>query len=76
MTAKRNLGKYESTDPSFSTTREAKLLRALIEAVESGDLQAFATACRDYDQVMKLDNWKTTILLKIKKTIDDEPGLT
>lgn len=68
--------KYESLDPAFMTTREAKFLSALIEAVEGGDLQGFATACRDYDQIMKLDNWKTTILLKVKKTIDEEPGLT
>ncbi|KAL5495409.1 SEC17 [Sanghuangporus weigelae] len=76
VTARRNLQKYDTLDPSFMTTREAKLLTALIEAVEGSDLEAFATACRDYDQVMRLDNWKTTILLKIKKTIDEEPGLT
>lgn len=76
VTAKRDLDRHDSLDPGFSMTRESKFLRALIEAVESGDGQAFATACREYDQVMKLDNWKTTILLKIKKTIDEEPGLT
>lgn len=68
--------RYISLDPSFATTREAKLLNALVEAVEGADVQAFATACRDYDQIMKLDNWKTGILLKIKKTIDEEPALT
>ena len=76
MTAKRNMERYVSLDPAFSTKREAKLLNALIESVEAGDVQGFATACRDYDQIMKLDNWKTGILLKIKKTIDEEPGLT
>ncbi|KAI5121263.1 hypothetical protein M0805_002308 [Coniferiporia weirii] len=76
VTAKRNMDNYRRSDPSFTSTREAKLLSALIEAVESGDLEAFATACRDYDQITRLDNWKTTILLKIKKTIDEEPGLT
>ena len=76
MTAKRNLERYIATDPAFQTTRECKFLRALIEAVENGDVQAFSTACMDYDQIMKLDNWKTGILLKIKKTLDEEPGLT
>ncbi|EJD04098.1 vesicular-fusion protein SEC17 [Fomitiporia mediterranea MF3/22] len=76
VTAKRNLDRYESLDPGFSTRLEGKFLRKLIEAVESADVQAFSTACKDYDEVMKLDAWKTAILLKVKKTIDEEPGLT
>ena len=60
-------------------TREAKFLGALIDVVEQSDLEGFSTACRDFDQVSKLDNWKTQILLKIKETIneslDEGPGL-
>ncbi|THH11205.1 hypothetical protein EW145_g800 [Phellinidium pouzarii] len=77
VTAKRNMERYANLDSTFSGTREAKLLSALIEAVESGDSEAFATACRDYDQITKLDNWKIAILMKAKKTIgEDEPSLT
>ena len=63
-------------DSTFASTREHKFLTELILAVEGGDAQAFATACASYDQITKLDNWKTNILLKVKKTIDDEPALT
>ncbi|TDL28635.1 vesicular-fusion protein SEC17 [Rickenella mellea] len=76
VTAKRNMSKYASLDVSFPTTREAKFINALIEAVEAGDQESFTAACVDFDKVMKLDNWKTSILLKIKKNIDEEPSLT
>jgi alpha-soluble NSF attachment protein len=49
---------------------------ALIEAVEAGDTEAFTSAVVEFDQVTKLDNWKTNILLKIKRSIQDEMALT
>ncbi|OCH96094.1 vesicular-fusion protein SEC17 [Obba rivulosa] len=76
ITAKRNLGKYSSLDTTFSSTREAKFVNILIEAVESGDTEKFTGAVFEFDQITKLDNWKTNILLKIKRGIQEEPGLT
>jgi alpha-soluble NSF attachment protein len=61
---------------TFPSTREAKFAQALIDAVKAGDQDAFGVVVFEFDQVSRLDNWKTTILLKIKKSIDDEPGLT
>lgn len=58
------------------STREAKFLNALLEAVEAGDQEAFTGAVVEFDQVTKLDNWKTGILLKIKRGIEEEPTLT
>ncbi|KAG8892834.1 vesicular-fusion protein S17 [Tulasnella sp. 403] len=75
VTARRNYGRYSARDVTFPSTREAKFLNALIEAVEAGDQEAFTGAVVEYDQITKLDNWKTSILLKIKKGIQDEPGL-
>lgn len=76
VTAKRNLTKYSTQDATFSSTREAKFVQALIEAVEAGDTEAYTGAVVEFDQVTKLDNWKTNILLKIKRSIGDEMGLT
>ena len=76
VTAKRNIEKYTALDTTFPSTREAKFVNALIENVEAGDMKGFTTACVEFDQVSRLDNWKTNILLKIKKTVDEEPGLT
>jgi len=75
VTARRNMQRYIGQDPSFASTREAKFINVLIDAVDSGDVDTFTGAVYDFDQVVKLDNWKTDILLKIKRGIQ-EPGLT
>ncbi|KZT02645.1 vesicular-fusion protein SEC17 [Laetiporus sulphureus 93-53] len=76
VTAKRNLSKYASLDTTFSSTREAKFISVLVDAMEAGDTETFTAAVFEYDQITKLDNWKTNILLKVKRCIQEEPGLT
>ena len=76
VTAQRNTTKYSTQDTTFSSTREAKFVQALTEAVEAGDTEAFTAAAVEFDQVTKLDNWKTNILLKIKRSIQEEITLT
>jgi len=73
VTFKRNLMKYGNQDNTFPSTREAKFLSALAEAVETGDMEAFTGAVVEFDSVTKLDNWKTAILLKIKRQLE-RPG--
>ncbi|KAI0094826.1 TPR-like protein [Irpex rosettiformis] len=75
VTTKRNLTKYSSLDTTFSSTREAKFVNVLIEALEAGDQEMFTGAVYEFDQVTKLDNWKTNILLKIKRGIQEEPSV-
>jgi len=72
---RRNITRYSSQDTTFSSTRECKFLGFLVDALEAGDQEAFTAAVVEYDQIMKLDNWKTSILLKIKRTIADEPSM-
>lgn len=67
--------KYCNQDVTFSSTREAKFVNVLIEAVEGGDGEAFTAAVFEFDQVTKLDNWKTNILLKIKRSFQEEVTL-
>ncbi|KAF8971354.1 vesicular-fusion protein SEC17 [Flammula alnicola] len=76
VTAKRNMQKYTIQDVAFASTREAKFINALLEAFEAGDVEAFTGAVFEFDQVTKLDNWKTNILLKIKREFGDEVRLT
>jgi alpha-soluble NSF attachment protein len=76
VTAKRNMTKYCTQDATFASTREAKFVKILTEAIEAGDNEAFTGAIVEFDQVTKLDNWKTSILLKIKRSIQEEGGLT
>jgi alpha-soluble NSF attachment protein len=72
---KRNMGRYATLDTSFPSTREAKFVNALLDAINSGDPDQYTAIVGDYDQVTPLDNWKTSILLKIKKQLDEEPDL-
>ena len=69
------MDRYASLDNTFPSTREEKFINALLEAVAAGEQEQYTAAVIEYDQVTKLDNWKTNILLKIKRTIDDEPDL-
>ena len=67
--------KYSTQDATFPSTREAKFVNALIDAVQAGDVEAFTGAVVEYDQITKLDNWKTNILLKVKRNIQEEPSI-
>jgi alpha-soluble NSF attachment protein len=68
--ARRNLSRYATLDTTFPSTREAKFVNALTEAAQAGDLETFQGAVFEFDQVTKLDNWKTAILLKIKRKLE------
>lgn len=72
VTARRNLQKYATQDVTFPSTRESKFITILTDAVEQGDEEAFTAAVVEFDQVTKLDNWKTAILLKIKRGIENQ----
>ncbi|KAH7122362.1 alpha-soluble NSF attachment protein [Dendryphion nanum] len=66
------LDKYRDLDPSFTQQREHQLLTDLAAAVEEGDQEAFADKLYQFDQMSKLDKWKTTLLLRIKNTIEEK----
>ncbi|EEQ87578.1 hypothetical protein RJZ56_001384 [Blastomyces dermatitidis] len=69
----RALQNYRDLDNSFTATREHMLLVDLAQAVEQGDAESFGDKLFQYDQLSKLDKWKTAILLRIKNNIE-EPG--
>ncbi|KAG9228519.1 soluble NSF attachment protein [Amylocarpus encephaloides] len=72
VTTNRALEKYRDMDPTFPSTREHQLLVDLYEAIEQGDQEIFADKLFQYDQISKLDKWKTTILLRIKNAIEEK----
>lgn len=72
--AEQALQRYEGVDYTFGESREGKFARELIDCVNNRDTEAFGTACFEYDRISKLDPWKTSILVKVKKTIDDGGG--
>ena len=72
IAATQAMQRYESLDYTFGDSREGKFARALIDCVEGFDPEGFATACFEYDRVSKLDPWKTSMLVRVKQTIDDD----
>uniref|UniRef100_A0AAR2J682 N-ethylmaleimide-sensitive factor attachment protein, beta a n=1 Tax=Pygocentrus nattereri TaxID=42514 RepID=A0AAR2J682_PYGNA len=74
LNAKLAIEKYESMFPAFSDSRECKLLKKLLEAHEEQNSEAFTEAVKEFDSISRLDQWQTTMLLRIKKTIQGDGG--
>ncbi|KAH9809903.1 hypothetical protein DFH28DRAFT_513414 [Melampsora americana] len=75
VSTKRALENYVELDPNFTQQREYKFLLSIIDSVESGDQESYTNHVAEFDAMLKLDPWKTSILLKIKRSIQEEPGL-
>lgn len=75
LNATHALSKYDEMYPSFSGCREYKLVQNLVAKLEDQDVDGFTQAVADYDSIVRLDQWYTTLLLRVKKTIQGESGL-
>ncbi len=73
--AENAMSRYSSLDFSLRESREGKFAEDLITAVNAFDSEGFATACYEYDRISKLDPWKTTILLSVRKSVEGEGDL-
>lgn len=49
--------------------------KQLVAAVEENNIENFTNVVKDYDSISRLDNWCTTLLLRVKKAINEEPDL-
>ncbi|KAL1936172.1 hypothetical protein VTP01DRAFT_306 [Rhizomucor pusillus] len=72
---KRAIEKYCSMDVTFESTREYQFLQDILTCVEGGEVELFTQKVYEYDRIVRLDQWKTSILLRIKKLIVEEPSL-
>ncbi|CAA0808004.1 Alpha-soluble NSF attachment protein 2 [Striga hermonthica] len=63
------LEKYQELDPTFSGTREYKLLADLAAAVDEEDVAKFTAAVKEFDSMTQLDAWRTTLLLRVKEAL-------
>ena len=68
--ASQALSRFDSLDYTFADAREGKFAKQLVECVEQFDPEGFATACFEYDRISKLDPWKTSMLVKVKRSIE------
>lgn len=69
------LERYVQMYPAFQDSREYKLLKTLIEHAEEENIDGFTDAVKEYDSISRLDQWYTTILLRIKKQLNENPDL-
>uniref|UniRef100_A0A7S1FJB5 Alpha-soluble NSF attachment protein n=1 Tax=Noctiluca scintillans TaxID=2966 RepID=A0A7S1FJB5_NOCSC len=60
------LEKYKNIDPRFGGSRECELLEALSQAYEEREIDMFVEKLSEYDNMTKLDAWKTEFLVKVK----------
>ena len=51
------------------------IFQVLIDHMEEQNVDCFTEAVKDYDSISRLDQWYTTILLRIKKQVNDNPDL-
>uniref|UniRef100_A0A671KYK3 Alpha-soluble NSF attachment protein-like n=1 Tax=Sinocyclocheilus anshuiensis TaxID=1608454 RepID=A0A671KYK3_9TELE len=72
LNAKLAIQKYEEMFPAFSDSRECKLVKKLLDAFEEQNLDAYTDAVKEYDTISRLDQWLTTMLLRIKKSLQDD----
>ncbi|KAM0946710.1 putative NSF attachment protein [Dioscorea sansibarensis] len=74
------LEKYQDLDPSFSGSREYKLLADLAASMDEEDVGKFTDAIKEFDSMTRLDPWKTTLLLRAKNVLkakeEEEDDLT
>eukprot|EP01083_Nonionella_stella_P269143 910353_1 len=70
VAAGQAMSRFSSLDYTLRESREGKFADSLIECVDGSDGEGFATACFEFDRISKLDPWKTTILLSIRKAVD------
>uniref|UniRef100_A0A672T0P8 Beta-soluble NSF attachment protein n=1 Tax=Sinocyclocheilus grahami TaxID=75366 RepID=A0A672T0P8_SINGR len=73
LNAKLAIGKYEEMFPAFSDSRECKLLKFLVVLTLQKSRTVFIQV-KEFDSISRLDQWLTTMLLRIKKTIQGDEG--
>ncbi|XP_066588447.1 alpha-soluble NSF attachment protein isoform X2 [Prorops nasuta] len=75
LNAQHAIERYTEQYPAFQDSREFKLIKTLIEHLEEQNLEGFTESVKDYDSISRLDQWYTTVLLRIKKQLNDNPDL-
>lgn len=70
--ANQAISRFTGQDYTFSDSREGKFGVNLVESVDNNDPDQFSTLCMEYDRISKLDPWKTSMLVKVKRQISDD----
>lgn len=63
------LERYQDLDPTFSGTREYRLLADVAAAIDEEDVAKFTEVVKEFDSMSPLDSWKTTLFLRVKEKL-------
>ncbi|XP_028778803.1 alpha-soluble NSF attachment protein 2-like [Neltuma alba] len=63
------LERYQELDPTFSGTREYRLLADIAASIDEEDVGKFTDVVKEFDGMTPLDSWKTTLLLRVKEKL-------
>ncbi|KAL4424294.1 hypothetical protein ABPG75_001595 [Micractinium tetrahymenae] len=63
------IDRYRDIDLNFDSSRECNFLSTLADALDEGDVEAFTNAVAEFDSLTRLDAWKTTLLVRVKRKI-------
>lgn len=69
--ARKAITNYSIVYPIFSTRRESTLLNMILDSIDARDTNGFTAVVVDYNNQSTIDDWTTSMLLSIKKTISD-----
>ncbi|KAL3873304.1 hypothetical protein ACJMK2_036440 [Sinanodonta woodiana] len=72
LNGQQAIQKYEDMFPQFADDRCCKLLKSLIAALEEEDVDTFTDAIKEYDSISRLDQWMTTMFLRIKNRMNQD----
>jgi alpha-soluble NSF attachment protein len=61
-----------AANPGWARSRDAAMLADIIKAANENDLEEFASAVAEFDQVRRLDGWMTETLLVVRRLIEEE----
>ena len=67
--------RYVDAHPNLNDTREFKLVKDLILCLEEQNAEQLTDTIKGYDKISRLDQWSTTLLLRVKKQCGDDDDL-
>lgn len=62
---------YQTIDPNIRHSREAEFIEKVLDSLAENNLELFDDAVSDLNDMRMLDDWKTHVLLVIKKNFED-----
>eukprot|EP01132_Coremiostelium_polycephalum_P002761 gene2761-3435_t len=75
VSAERALMRYRDMQASFSSTREFRFLDQIIKACRDHSVEDFSDAVAEFDSISPLDAWKSSILVRAKRTITGDESV-